>query len=50
MCHGRGRCLTPRGELSLLKREREERMEERDLREGVLGGEEGLILGCKGNK
>ena len=46
MMHGRvggGRGLTPRG-LSLL------RGMGLDFHEGVLGGEEGLILGCKVNK
>jgi hypothetical protein len=40
---------TPRGGLPLLKREGEGEMRE-DLHDGILGEEEELILGCKGNK
>jgi hypothetical protein len=40
--------VTPRGEL-LLKREGKGGVEE-DLYEGVLGGGEGLILGCNVNR
>lgn len=41
--------VTPKGGLPLLKREGEGVMGE-NMREGELGGEEGLILGNKSNK